>query len=151
MKSRHLDNLLFIGFVVSQTVIIERKIDDCLAKHFCVSKKRQKDFKQILLYTERMTFNFKKEALVFLMNEYYKDFLKEHKIIPMLEEIAPHRNVFAHLEYESDKTKIIFKKYNNGKLKPKEYTNKSIAKIEKLFYDLEAKLDLLISTISPRI
>ena len=98
-RDLHEKNLLFRGFIINSTIEIERKIDDLLAGFFCATEEKQNELKELLLFTERISFDHKREMLSNILQSKYPDFIEQNKsLIRDLEDIAPHRNRFAHLE-----------------------------------------------------
>jgi SAM-dependent MidA family methyltransferase len=119
-RNEHEKRLLLTGYIIYSTVEIERKIDNFIAKHFCKSKKLANQLKQTLLFTERLTFDAKKDVLISVLKNDYKRFIEDNpKFIANLSEIAPQRNVFAHLDVDYGAKDLTFKKYAGGELKLK--------------------------------
>ncbi|SDG84202.1 hypothetical protein [Mucilaginibacter gossypii] len=132
------------GYVIVITIELEKFLDDFLSKHFCFQINRQEEFKNLILYNERITLDFKRELFTLILKNEYKDILKTHPtVITDLGRLPEHRNRFAHLKkvgileikelitrktqvwsgINGDKTivvtenTIIFKRYKNGSVK----------------------------------
>jgi hypothetical protein len=133
------------GYVITITIEFEKLIDDFLSKHFCYEQNRQDDFKNLILYNERISLDFKRELFTVIIKKEYKDLLtKNSTVLSDLGRLPEHRNRFAHLRkieeielqeiknnkiqvwsgINGDKTlseinddTIIFKRYKNGSVK----------------------------------
>ena len=138
----HDNQSLFRGEILNTTVSIERKIDNYLSTHFCATKKKKDQLNELLLFTEKISLDMKRQIFIIILKLNKSEFLQKNpEFLKHLENIVPHRNIFAHLEtidpFESsneDRKKLVFKKYTNGELKPKKYTLDDIV-------DLQVKLD----------
>ena len=154
-RDLHEKNLVLRGFILNSTVEIERKIDDFLAQYFCETQEKQNELKELLFFTEKINFDYKREMLSNILQSKYQDFIAQNEnFVRNLGEIAPHRNIFAHLEIvlgkdldEKNKNDLIFKKYVNGKLKLKIYDRIALAKLENKIHEVLDTLDLLIDPL----
>ncbi|HTI60760.1 hypothetical protein [Mucilaginibacter sp.] len=128
------------GLVLDSTVQVERKIDIFLSDYFCDDKLKWAELNEMLWFTERITIGNKKDIFFLILDRHFKDYKSRNpKLVETLENIIPHRNIFAHLEIDlSEETvhktgiEISFKKYKAGKINIQRY---SMAEIQKLFDD----------------
>lgn len=141
------------GSILEATILIERKIDTFLALYFCASEEKKNEFSEYLLFTERITLENKRQIFAEIVKKHKSDFLKQNPdFLKGIENIVPHRNIFAHLESEtsfSDVIKnkaLVFKKYSNGKLNYKTYTNNDIDNLKKDITEIVNKLNALLLT-----
>jgi len=133
------------GYVITITIEFEKLIDDFLCKHFCFETNRQEDLKNLVLYNERITLDFKRELFTIIIKNEYKNLLtKDSTILSDLGRLPEHRNRFAHLKkidgeelkrikndniqvwsgingdkpiHDINDETIIFKRYKNGIVK----------------------------------
>ena len=125
------------GMVLELTIALERNIDRYLTQHFCRNEKTENELTEMFFFTEKTTLGAKKDVLFLLLDKYHKDFLKDNPTFKTrLDNLIPHRNIFAHLEIDYSKMdandlnfKIIFNKFKGGKLKPEEYATEKIKEI----------------------
>lgn len=132
--------------IIDLTISIEKIIDEIISFYFCDNLDRSHDFKNLILFHERITLDFKKETIASIVKkENFKDLFKQSKdILTDLSKVPEHRNRFAHLErltnddikiiidektqvwsaVDVDKTVkdlenvfVVFKRYKNGSLK----------------------------------
>ena len=145
------------GIIISHTIYIERKIDEFLSNHFCEKMERKNELCELLLFTERITFDMKKQMLYAIVKEHYKQFIKDNEtFLQDMEAIAPHRNIFAHLEIDlsmcqpgTGNERIVFKKYKSGKFKPEVYTRDQIGTLSSQMRNVMESMDRLITAIPP--
>jgi hypothetical protein len=125
------------GSILDATIKTERLIDEYLSFHFSRDASTGIEIKEMLFFTERITFGSKKDIFFILLDKYHKDFIKLNPTFKeKLDRLIPHRNIFAHYEIdlsnnlldEGDLT-IVFKKYKQGKLKPEQYQPERINNI----------------------
>jgi hypothetical protein len=132
------------GMVLELTIMLERNIDKYLTQHFCRNEKTENELNEMFFFTEKTTLGAKKDVLFLLLDKYHQDFLKANPTFKArLDNLIPHRNIFAHLEIDYPKMdindlnfKIIFKKFKGGKLKSEEYPNEAIKAIMNDMKDL---------------
>lgn len=134
------------GFIITDTIQLERTIDDILARYFCDTRKRQNDLKEMFLSTEKMSFEMKRQVLKVILERVMPDFEKSFETLnKYLIAVMEQRNIFAH--YELDVSKVAMKKYPKeiGLVKYKNetrtiwYTNKLIQEhIIKITYCIDA-------------
>jgi len=147
------------GYILFMTVQIERKIDNYLSTHFCASSKKKNQINELIFFTERITLDMKRQVFVSLLKANESPFLKENPdFLKVLENIVPHRNIFAHLETYSlrelswdDRKKLVFKKYSNGELRPKRYEQKDISDLQTDLMYIDFSLDLILQELPPLI
>lgn len=131
------------GNLLAATVEIERKMDEYISGYFCDDVKKKSELCEMLLYTERINLDLKTQILDMILGED-----TPIGLITNLRAIVKARNVFAHLELDSDKStheSITFKKYVKGKLKPVNYSIDALNLISKQVADTNKELDLLIN------
>ena len=159
MDKKYIDKITFDtsvelrGLVLDLTIDIERRIDDCLSEYFCKNEKVAIDLHECLWATERITLGSKKDILFILLKRHKPEYLKLNPtFLGLLDNLIPHRNIFAHLEIDydrsgptNDKYAIVFKKYKNGKIDPKTYT---VTEIHQITHDLK-EIAKRLSEITP--
>jgi hypothetical protein len=114
-KESHAKLNMFVirGIVINECIVIERQIDDAISAYFSIDSQRESDLKEFFLATEFITFDYKLQVLRVIVNKRLKvneDYTKE--LFPLLEEIMPIRNKFAH--YETDTIENILSRTENG-------------------------------------
>lgn len=88
-----------IGDVISYVITVEKLINNFLSEYFCDNENKREQLKTMVLFHERITYDFKKELFSnIIKNQYpsvlisYPDFIKKISTLP------EHRNRFAHLD-----------------------------------------------------
>lgn len=145
------------GYILSMTVQIERKIDNYLSNYFCASLKKKNQINELLFFTERITLDMKRQVFVSILKSNNSDYLKANPdFLKKLEDVIPHRNIFAHLEACSiheltreDRKKLVFKKYSNGLLKRKRYEQKDISDLQIDLMYIDFSLDIILQELPP--
>jgi hypothetical protein len=144
------------GVLLEATIEVERKMDRFLSNHFCANIERGNELLEFLWMTERITLGAKKEILFYVLDNNYKQFLKNNEEFKTLfENLIPHRNIFAHLEIDRNYAdyngtyQVKFKKYSKGKLETKKYGRIEMEKITIDFERLNHFLDLLVTSNAP--
>jgi hypothetical protein len=157
------DVITMRGIIIAGTIEVERKMDDFLSSHFCASIDRKNELCELLFFTERITFELKKQMVFALLDtDLYKGFKKQNdNFVQNLEDITPYRNVLAHLEIEIDKcesidtplgteiTKLVFKRFKNGKYKPAVYPIQELNNLSEKMALTIIGFNTLITTIPP--
>jgi hypothetical protein len=146
------NQLLLRGQILSSTVMIERKIDEYLSTYFCGSISKKNQLNELLFYTEKIALDMKRQIFVHLLKANNSPYIsKNPEFLKYLEELVPHRNIFAHLEVidindlpVEDRKKMVFKKYSNGLLKPKKYTVDDIVELQKKLFYVDFSLDVIL-------
>ncbi|MEO6849307.1 MAG: hypothetical protein ABI166_01705 [Mucilaginibacter sp.] len=88
-----------IGNIVTRTISIEKYMDKILSIHFCESENKRDEFSSMILFNERITFDFKKNILSILLKKHYNNILINNpNLLKLLSDVPEHRNRFAHLE-----------------------------------------------------
>jgi hypothetical protein len=106
---------------------------------------------------EKITLDIKRQMFTLLVKKHNADFVRRKpKFLPQLEDIVPHRNVFAHLELVplenievEQNADLVFKKYANGKYKPKIYKRVDVTLIVINMYLVNKSLDELLQEMPP--
>jgi len=145
------------GQVLDSMIDVERLIDDLLSFYFTSDDIKENELKEMLWHTERINLGSKKEILFLILNSHYKRWLNQNpNFITSLQEIIPHRNIFAHLELDLSKEyatnepiELIFKKYKSGKLKLEIYPDDRLTELMDKFTYLKMCLITLITIIKP--
>jgi len=125
------------GEIVGVTIMVERAIDRYLSNYFCSTDQKRQEFKELMLFSERITLDAKKEIFIAIIKMRQPAYLINNPdFLPLLTKTLPHRNIFAHLDLihplqlnGDDKYKLVFKKYINGKLSKREYGLKEFVKV----------------------
>ena len=150
------NSLLLRGSFIERIVGIERQIDTFLSNYFSKNEFVGNELHEMLWCTERITIGSKKDIMFIILKKHYKDFLNEHpRFMDILERLIPHRNIFAHLEFDinSDeaarKHSLVFKKYKNGKLELKEYTGEVLAQLNGELSEIDNTIRELLKPIKP--
>jgi hypothetical protein len=104
------DAMSIRGFYITDTILIERVIDGYLAQYFCKTQYRQKEILELILSTESMPFERKRQILKVILNKHHPNIEKEYpNLFPYLVKIIEQRNIFAH--YLLDTSKAALKRY----------------------------------------
>lgn len=128
------------GEIIARTVNLERIMDTLIANHFCKAKKKRNELLFLLLSTERITYENKRQILQWIWTTHCPERFKEYPtIFKDMQEIGEFRNTLAHnhldimgfMEYERNETTVLHK-YKNAK-KVIEITEK----------DFKAKVNLI--------
>ncbi|MFZ4101202.1 MAG: hypothetical protein ACOYKR_04555 [Sphingobacterium thalpophilum] len=101
------------GFFITDTIVIERRIDNYLANYFCSKPKyRRQELIEMILSSDSMTFEKKKNIFKVVLKKHQPTFEKEYpELFPFLNSIIENRNIFAH--YLLDTSKEALKRYPN--------------------------------------
>jgi hypothetical protein len=145
------------GIILGGTIEVERLIDQYLAKYFCPTFEKVNELMELLLCTDRVALDAKRQIFVVILKKHNTDFLlKNPTFLKRLDDLIPHRNIFAHAELmtnhenvEQHKEKISFKRYANGKVITREYTQKVILALEKDMLFLQRKIIMLLQEMPP--
>ncbi len=144
------------GILLEATIEIERKMDRFLSNYFCKDEITSNELLEFLWMSERVTLGSKKDILFYVLDAHYKDFLKAFpEFKSSLEDLVPHRNIFAHLEIDRDLSdyngvyEIKFKKFSKGKLEVKKYGRSQIEQITEGFNRVNFAFDLLLNNNAP--
>lgn len=148
---------LLRGEILDYTIKIERQIDEYLSTHFCRDEKRKNQINELLFFTERITLDLKRQIFVNLLKQNQSNYIKtDITFLKVLEDIVPHRNIFAHLEIidhhelsKEDGKKLVFKKYKDGSLKPKKYTIDDIVDIQANMMYLVFAMNVILQELPP--
>ncbi len=85
------------GKIISDTIHLERKMDDYMASYFCSDAEKKKDLMQSLLSTKRIVFENKRLIFDFIVKKSNPAWvLKYPKFKNTLIKIIEQRNVMAH-------------------------------------------------------
>ncbi len=85
------------GKIISDTIHLERKMDDYIASYFCDDSEKKKDLMQSLLSTKRIIFENKRLIFDFVVNKERPDWVKKYpKFKNSLIKIIEQRNIMAH-------------------------------------------------------
>jgi hypothetical protein len=109
------------GEVINQTIQLERVMDAFIASHFCSDETKRTELMILILCTERITFENKRQVLKWIVENHEKGLIEVHaKLFKNLQEIGEFRNLLAHtyLDIENfvdnvKSAKIALKKYKN--------------------------------------
>ena len=89
----------YIGSIITTTITVEKGMDRLLSQHFCADKLKGQEFSNMILFHERITFDFKKEILTAIIKKHHNWLYDKFPLFnKYLSEIPEHRNRFAHLE-----------------------------------------------------
>lgn len=153
------DVIFLRGTILTGTITIERKMDEFLSSYFCANKKKKNELCELLFFTERISFDIKRQILQVILSSHYGDFLKKYPdFFSRLESIVPHRNIFAHLEAdkinsittgEEEKQTVVFKRYKSGKNKPQTYTMKEIGELSASLVAMDFYFEFLLTAMPP--
>ncbi len=116
------------GEILSSVITLESSLNLVLAQHFCHGNEMTSALVEMVFATKRITFDHKREILKGILKIYYPPpvkFKDEKFLENKIEEIATHRNIFAHfplatyessiLRFKQDKT-LVFLKYNYSEI-----------------------------------
>jgi hypothetical protein len=140
------------GELISSVVLLEKWIDLYISHHFCSGKKVW-ELMELIVATNRITFENKLQVFKVLLERHDKSFLDENKsIIKDVIKIIEVRNVFAHYIMFSGKSAIekyttasvmTFVKFKNDTTY-EEYSIKEVNKYIRQSTDYTAKLRVRI-------
>lgn len=101
------------GFFITDTIVIERRIDDYLAHYFCYKPKyRRQELIEMILSSDAMTFEKKKNIFKVVLKKHRPTIEREYPdLFPFLNSIIINRNIFAH--YVLDTSTEGLKRYPN--------------------------------------
>ncbi len=113
------------GQILGDTIYLERLLDSVIASHFCPEIDKQKEFYELIIANERMSFSNKIQVFEYLFKKYHKDFVEKHPtIFADIKNINDERNMVAHFLLDSSPEGIErfnkegvfgFVKFRNGK------------------------------------
>jgi hypothetical protein len=96
------------GKIISDTIHLERKMDDYLASYFCNDVEKKKDLMQSLLSTKRIIFENKRLIFDYVVNKANPDWVKKYpKFKNTLIKIIEQRNIMAHYLLKTGEDAII--------------------------------------------
>ena len=85
------------GMIISQTIMLERNIDEYLCCHFSCEKQKQIEMMDLVFGSKWVSFDFKKQIFVHLLSVHDNIFLNRNKKIDKsLTEFIRVRNILAH-------------------------------------------------------
>jgi hypothetical protein len=120
-KLNHLkDVALFRGFYINEIIKLEKLIDLFVAQFFCKNDEIAEDLLGMLLGTERISLNNKKNILFDIINKHFPELLIEFPDLKTdIQELITIRNVLAHqmLDTSGEFDKIEFLKTNADRKK----------------------------------
>lgn len=111
------------GEIIERAIYLEREIDKFIAAHFCKTQEVKTEFIELIISTDRMTFEGKRQIFQFLVEKYHKDFLKKNQtIFKDISKVLEYRNKFAHydlygsfdaIQYFHERGSIFLVKFKN--------------------------------------
>jgi hypothetical protein len=141
------------GRIIEQAITLERYMDYYIASHFCKDNNLRREFMSLIVSTDRITFESKRQVLKVLIETYNKDFSAANpKIFSDLIKIMENRNQLAHYminpSEESQKKftnngTITFKKFKND-LQDVEYSKQHVEELSNLISHYTDKLKKII-------
>jgi hypothetical protein len=113
------------GHIMQRCIEVENTIDLFIATYFARQAPKQDEMLGLIL-GPRMTFNNKREVFVYLLENYYTDFIVSHPdLISDTLMIVEERNIFAH--YPIDVSNEAKEKFNkDGSLRIQRIKNKKV-------------------------
>ncbi|MGY4537020.1 hypothetical protein ACVW0P_001434 [Mucilaginibacter sp. UYNi724] len=107
LKDLTVDAIVLRGGLINEVILLEKIIDNWLAKYFCNNEKRKNEFFDLILCHDRLTYSSKVAVFVFIIQSHCKDFLKTYPYLAKdLNEIAEKRNILAHWLLDTSDTGI---------------------------------------------
>jgi hypothetical protein len=89
------------GLIINDSIVIERLMDTCLGSYFTNDDEKALELLQLVFYTERMSFESKRQILQYLLQAHFPYLLTENPtFIKDMIHIIEVRNIVAHLLYE---------------------------------------------------
>jgi hypothetical protein len=86
-----------IGEIIASVSALERIMDSFIAEHFCKEKDSKKELCNLILSTNRITYESKREVLHHILNKHFPSFIKSHPtVLKDMQDIGELRNVMAH-------------------------------------------------------
>lgn len=81
------------GALINQTIFLERQMDEYLSLYYCSTPKKKHELFDLLL-GEKLSFDAKRNAIIFLLNKHNSAILKKHdKLDENLNRIMKKRNL----------------------------------------------------------
>jgi hypothetical protein len=98
IRTQYLDDIRIIrGKIIEQAIYIERFIDYYIANYFCGDKRKSFELIDIIISTNKITFDSKLEVFKTITEKYNNQFLINNpQLINRIRKIIQVRNVFAH-------------------------------------------------------
>jgi hypothetical protein len=111
------------GNILNDVTFLEKLIDNYITSYFCSDEVKKKEFFE-MISSERLSFDAKRQILLFLLETHNEDFYKTHKeSLGYLQIIMRQRNVLAHYMLDTSiegrefykKGEIVFVRFLNKK------------------------------------
>ncbi len=128
------------GEIIARVVYLERIMDAIIANYFCDNDNKIDEIRMLILSTERITYENKRQVLKWIYEKHQSDIFKSHpKIFKDMQEIGEFRNVLAHNHLDID---VFLKNELDGKTIIHKYKNKKyvVEITEPVFKEWVAKI-----------
>lgn len=112
------------GQIINDLIYLERLIDETISRHFCNDIEKRKEFFELIIANERMSFNSKIQVFEYLFRKYQKNFISNFPaVFSDIKKLNEERNIVAHylLDTSDDgqekmrkENKIGFVKFRNS-------------------------------------
>lgn len=112
------------GQIISDLIYLERLIDEIISRHFCNDIEKRKEFFELIIANERMSFNSKIQVFEYLFRKHQKSFISNFpSVFSDIKNLNEERNIVAHylLDTSDDgqekmikENKIGFVKFRNS-------------------------------------
>ncbi|MCK5022190.1 MAG: hypothetical protein KAR54_03005 [Candidatus Pacebacteria bacterium] len=135
------DIVFLRGFVISQSIELELKLNEFFSTYFEVPKKQLTDFHNIILESRYIPMAGKKKWLSQILKK--TDFMEEFKgLLTNLDDISEKRNLLAHCKKDSDNPNILVSSGKDEKI-DRDELNRIIKKIDVVSGHLDRLIEKL--------
>lgn len=95
------------GCVVNESIFCERMVDEFLSNYFCSDIKKKKDIMELLLCTDRITSENKRQVLKKIVENNHKDFSDKYpSLFSDMLKLYEERNIMAHYMLDTSENGI---------------------------------------------
>lgn len=127
------------GSILDMLIQIEGHIDDYIAVHFCGLFGKPDQLKELILSTEKISMDAKRQVYISIIANNDSEFKKTHKSFDTtFQSVVRERNIFAHARLDKSKESIAkggltFIRYKNGKEEKLHYDADKVEKLREDF------------------
>ena len=85
------------GQIINDLIHLERLMDEFLSRHFCNDSERKKEFFELIIANERMSFNSKIQVFEYVLKKHHNQIVIEYPdIFSDIKKLNEERNIVAH-------------------------------------------------------